>query len=152
VSNGKIAADNLFPSDGEATATSLGSIKAAREQDLSGHHAHDSGAITTFSIVRNEPIAAVALSLFLEALADHSGADLYRMKGLVCVAEHPSQPAVIHGVQHVFHAPVWLDAWPGDDKRSRIVFIGCGISERWVCALLDAIEIEADDQAQQQLL
>ena len=30
---------------------------------------------------------------------------------------------VIHGVQHIFHPPVRLDAWPDDDRRSRLVFI-----------------------------
>ena len=30
---------------------------------------------------------------------------------------------VIHGVQHVFHPPVELKAWPDDDRRTRIVFI-----------------------------
>ncbi len=27
---------------------------------------------------------------------------------------------VIHGVQHMFHPPALLDAWPDDDRRSRL--------------------------------
>src|SRR3546814_12938004 len=35
----------------------------------------------------------------------------------------PEEPIVIHGVQHVFHPPVRLEAWPNDDRSSKIVFI-----------------------------
>lgn len=103
---------------------------------------HADGTITTFAIVRDRPLAAVALTLFLEALADHCGSDLLRLKGLINVAESPDQPAVIHGVQHVFTAPAWLSSWPSDDRRTRIVFIGRGIGQAWVEALLEAIECE----------
>ncbi len=34
------------------------------------------------------------------------------MKGLVAIEELPGQPAVIHGVRHVFAQPVFLDRWP----------------------------------------
>lgn len=98
--------------------------------------------ITTFSIVRDAPVSATTLSLFLEALANHCGADLLRLKGLVQIVEHLSQPAVVHGVQHVFHPLEWLECWPSQDRRTRMVFIGRGLSEVWVRALLAAIEIE----------
>ena len=62
------------------------------------------------------------------------------MKGIVHVAEGPECPAVIHGVQHVYHAPVWLARWPSEDRRTRIVFIGHGIRESWVRGLIDLIE------------
>ena len=38
-------------------------------------------------------------------------------------------PVVIHGVQHVFHPPSALEAWPDDDHRSRIVMITRNISK-----------------------
>jgi G3E family GTPase len=85
------------------------------------------------------------LTLFLEALAEHCGADLLRLKGIVNVAESPQRPAVIHGVQHVFHAPIWLSHWPSDDRRSRIVFITRSLSRQWVEVLLDAISAEVAD-------
>ena len=95
--------------------------------------------------MREEPIRAVTLTLFLEALAEHCGADLLRLKGIVNIAESPDRPAVIHGVQHVFHAPAWLDRWPSDDRRSRIVFITRRIPQRWVEVLLEAIGAEVAD-------
>ena len=33
------------------------------------------------------------------------------------------RPLVIHGVQHLFHPPALLDAWPDADRSSRLVFI-----------------------------
>ena len=52
---------------------------------------------------------------------------------------------MIHGVQHVFHPPAWLERWPSDDRRSRIVFIARRIPQRWVEVLLDAIGAEVAD-------
>ena len=84
--------------------------------------AHDA-QISCFAILREEPIRAVTLTLLLEVLAEHCGGDLLRLKGIVNVAESPDRPAVIHGVQHVFHPPAWLERWPSEDRRSRLVFI-----------------------------
>jgi G3E family GTPase len=111
--------------------------------DASAHgHVHHDAEIRAFTVVRAAPIRAVALTLFLEALAEHCGADLMRLKGIVNIAESPERPAVIHGVQHVFHAPAWLDGWPSADRTSRMVFITRRISRRWVEVLLDAVNAE----------
>jgi len=108
-----------------------------------GHrHDHHDAEIRTYAIVREEPVAAVTLTLFLEALAEHCGADLLRLKAIVNIAENPDRPAVVHGVQHVFHPPAWLDRWPSDDRRSRLVFIARRIPQRWVEVLLEAIDAE----------
>ena len=99
-------------------------VNAWLAEETHGHsHARHDADIKTYAIVRQEPIRAVALTLFLEALAEHCGADILRLKGIVNILESPDRPAVIHGVQHVFHAPAWLDRWPSDDRSSRIVFI-----------------------------
>jgi G3E family GTPase len=107
--------------------------------------AHSDG-IATFSLVREDPLPALALTLWLEALAEHCGDRLLRMKGLVGIAEMPGQPAVIHGVRHVFAAPVWLDRWPGDDRRTRIVFITESVPRHFPARLLAAIEAEVADE------
>jgi len=115
-------------------------------------HAHAPAAthdaqISSFAILRNEPLKAVSLTLFLEALAEHCGGDLLRLKGIVNIAESPDRPAVIHGVQHVFHPPAWLDGWPSADRRSRLVFIGRQIRQPWIEALILAIEAEVAEVA-----
>jgi G3E family GTPase len=104
-------------------------------------HDHHYG-IETYAVVRVEPLRAVTLTLFLEAIAEHCGADLLRLKGIVNILECPDRPAVVHGVQHVFHPPNWLPRWPSGDRRSRMIFITRGIPRGWIEALLAAIEAE----------
>lgn len=112
---------------------------AADSMSRGSGHDH---TISTFCLRRQAPLSAATLSLFLQVLAEHCGADLLRLKGLVDVRENPGRPAVIHGVQHVFHPPAWLDAWPDADRMTRIVVIGRGLDAGWVEALLDALEEE----------
>jgi G3E family GTPase len=112
---------------------------------IANGHAHSPHDVDTYAILRQEPIRAVALTLFLETLSEHCGADLLRLKGIVNILENPDQPAVIHGVQHVFHPPSWLPRWPSDDRRSRIVFITRGVPRGWVEALLEALDVEVAD-------
>ena len=105
--------------------------------------------IETFALVRDRPVPALALTLLLEALAEHCGARLLRLKGLVSIEEMPGQPAVIHGVQHVFSPPEFLDRWPSDDHTTRIVFIAQGVPRHFPSRLLDAIEQEVRETMQQ---
>jgi G3E family GTPase len=60
------------------------------------------------------------------------------VKGLVNV-EGEAGPVVVQGVQHVFHPPVTLAAWPSEDRGSRLVFITRGIDEQAVAALFAAV-------------
>jgi G3E family GTPase len=115
----------------------------AEEAHAHGHqHGRHDDEIVTYALVREEPIRAVALTLFLETLAEHCGGDLLRLKGILNITESPERPAVIHGVQHVFHPPAWLERWPSADHRSRMVFITRRIPRAWVEALLDALQAE----------
>ena len=103
------------------------------------------GEIENFAVIRERPLPALALTLLLQALADHCGMQLLRMKGLVSIEEMPGQPAVIHGVRHVFSKPEFLDHWPSNDERTRMVFITKGVPRHFVARLLDAIEAEVCD-------
>jgi G3E family GTPase len=118
--------------------------EAAAAHGHAPHHHRDD--ITSFCIVREKPLHAVTLALLLSALAENCGADLLRMKGIVQVVEEPNRPAVIHGVQHVYHAPVWLKRWPSEDRRTRMVFIGRNIRQSWVEGLVDLIDAEVADE------
>jgi G3E family GTPase len=104
--------------------------------------AHRHGGIDTFCLRREKPLHAVTLGLFLQVVAEHCGARLLRLKGLVDVVESPGRPAVIHGVQHVFHPPAWLDGWPDDDRSTRIVVISQGLDARWLEDLLEVLDGE----------
>jgi G3E family GTPase len=150
---GEVDADRLFDMGLAAScilrnATPwLGFDEHSRHGMLADRHHHDS-EISTFAIVVREPIHAVTLTLLLEVLAEHCGGDLLRMKGIVNVAECPERPAVIHGVQHLFHPPTWLPAWPSPDRRSRLVFIVRGIPRAWIETLLEALETEVGEVTQ----
>jgi G3E family GTPase len=114
---------------------------AALYREAGAHH-HD--GINTFCLRREKPLHAATLSLFLQLLAEHCGAKLLRLKGLVDVVESPGRPAIIHGVQHVFHPPAWLEAWPDEDRSTRIVVISQGLEARWLQDLLESLEEEVN--------
>jgi len=107
----------------------------------SHHFRHDDG-IASFCLRREKPLHAATLSLFLQLVAEHCGAKLLRLKGVINVVESPGQPAVIHGVQHVFHPPAWLGQWPDEDRSTRIVVISQGLDAQW---LQDVLEVLDDD-------
>ena len=45
---------------------------------------------------------------------------------------------MIHGVQHVMHPPVRLDAWPDGNRRTRMVVIARDLEPAAVTRLFDA--------------
>jgi G3E family GTPase len=140
--HGRIDPQRLFDAGaGDPHSKSFDVQSWLGENGRSSHGRHDAD-VQTYAILREAPIRAVALTLLLETLAEHCGADLLRLKGIVNILESPDRPAVIHGVQHVFHAPAWLARWPSEDRRSRIVVITRGIPRGWIEALLDALDAE----------
>jgi G3E family GTPase len=92
-----------------------------------GHdHLHDHGhaeGIRSYAVVLDEPVSWRGFQSWLDMMTAMRGPDLLRVKGIVHVREHPEAPVVIHGVQHIFHPPRKLDAWPSADHRTRLVFI-----------------------------
>ena len=78
--------------------------------------------IKAFSITTDEPVNAMAFVFFRDLLTANMGSDLLRLKGIINIAGKDF-PAVIHGVQHIFHPVQWLDSWPDEDRRTRLVFI-----------------------------
>ncbi len=106
-------------------------------------HGHDA-TIATVSLRVDTPLHAVTLTLFLQALAENCGPDLLRVKGLVAIRESPDTPAVVHGMQHVFHPIAWLDQWPSEDRASRLVLIGRRLDADWLYLLLQTIEEEVE--------
>jgi G3E family GTPase len=57
---------------------------------------------------------------------DFAGSRILRVKGILNV-EGNALPVVLHGVQHIFHQPITLPAWPSDERSSRLVFITHGV-------------------------
>jgi G3E family GTPase len=113
--------------------------------------ARHGASIGAYDLRLSEPVAAPALSLFLDLLRGALGPRLLRVKGLVALAEHPAEPLVIHGVQHIFHAPRRLTAWPDEDRSTRIVLVLEGadraLVDRLWAALSGAPRIDQPDLA-----
>ena len=54
---------------------------------------------------------------------------------------------LVHGVQHLFHPPLVLPRWPGDDRRTRLVFIVRDLEESYIRRMWDAfLGVPAIDQ------
>jgi G3E family GTPase len=119
-------------------------VASQHDDDDHHHDAHDVNRhderIRAFCITRDRPISWSALSGWLDALATMRGDDLLRLKAIVALADRPEQPVVLHGVQHLFHPPVLLPAWPDADRRTRIVFITRDLPQQMIEESLAAFE------------
>ena len=82
-----------------------------------------------------------AFGIWLTMLLQSRGDDILRVKGLLNAGGEG--PVLVNGVQHVVHPPEHLDAWPDNDRRSRIVFIGRGFTPDELSASLLAFNAAA---------
>ncbi|KQT09155.1 ATP-binding protein [Methylobacterium sp. Leaf399] len=120
-----------------------------------GHHHHDvnrhDAAIRAFTLTSETPVPRPAFEMFLDLLRSAHGPKLLRLKGLVGLADSPDRPVVVHGVQHIIHTPVVLEAWPDSDRRSRLVLIVRDLDTAFVQGLWDAFlgrpRLDAPDAA-----
>jgi len=99
---------------------------------------HDA-AIQSFCLTFDQPLDWNMLATWLDMLAAYRGDNLLRVKGLLNV-QGVDRPVVIHGVQHLFHPPATIPAWPDDDRRSRIVFITRDLSREVIEQTLVALQ------------
>jgi G3E family GTPase len=116
----------------EVIESSFGDVEPAR---LFERPARDPRDVTPSSPQHDDGIHAVCLFLddeldwtafgvWLTMLLQARGEDVLRVKGLLNVGAEG--PLLVNGVQHAVHPPEHMDAWPDEDRRSRIVFIGRG--------------------------
>lgn len=110
-------------------------------------HIHDrnrhDARIHSFCLAFNRPLRWEMIGMFLDVLVHARGEDVLRIKGILNL-EDQDRPLIVHGVQHMLHDPFLLPAWPpGDDRRSRLVFIVRDLSRETVLRGLQALEQEA---------
>jgi G3E family GTPase len=86
---------------------------------------HDE-AIAAVTLRHRHPLDWQSLSAWLARLRGACGPDLLRVKGIIDIAGETA-PIAIHGVHHVFHPPILLDAWPPGPRHSTMVIIGRGL-------------------------
>ena len=129
------------------------------EHDHHDHHHHDHGhdvnrhdvRIRAHCLRSDKPLDPRGFDLFLNMLREFHGPSLLRVKGIVALSDDLSRPLVIHGVQHVFHPPVRLGAWPDADHSTRIVFIlkdlGVDFVEKLWAAFANITQTDTPDRA-----
>ena len=103
-----------------APSPTLRSERGTQGWGQSAAHSH---GIDAFAIVLERAIGRLDFARALGGLARARGADLLRVKGILAFADAPARPALVQAAQHALYAPEWLDAWPGEDRRSRLVFV-----------------------------
>jgi G3E family GTPase len=137
--NGEIDLDFLIDVGLRNTKAKLADIERwMGEPDEHGdHHRHDEN-VKSFCLRYQEPMTWQAFSQTMEVLGALRGSDMLRVKGLINIAGHAG-PMVVQGVQHLFHPPVELAAWPSEDRSTRIVFITRNIPRETVANLFSAI-------------
>ncbi|ESW82463.1 GTP-binding protein [Mesorhizobium sp. M0644] len=113
-------------------------------------HRHDS-RVRSYSLVHDGPVPFSAIEMFLDLLRSAHGERLLRMKGVIELAEDPSRPLVIHGVQKILHPPVQLPAWPDSQRGTRLVLITLDMPGDYVRRLFAAFtnrpSIDTPDRA-----
>ncbi|KEA03481.1 GTP-binding protein [Agrobacterium rhizogenes] len=83
-------------------------------------------AISSVTMMVDRPIDWTAFGIWLTMLLNRHGERVLRVKGILNLVGE-ERPVAIHGVQHLVHTPVHMEAWPSDDRSSRLVFILDGL-------------------------
>lgn len=119
-----------------------------REEVFDDHHHHHDvnrhdAEIRAFSLSFNTPLHWQGIGTWLEMLVSTRGESLLRVKGILDLVGQ-ERPVVINGVQHLFHAPTLLTAWPaGEPRRSKLVFIVRNLERDVLLRGLEAFEAAA---------
>ena len=123
-------------------------------ESMDSHHDHDhqnvnvnrhDGDIEAFSMTSEKPVNMMAFGLFRDLLMAQMGPDLLRLKGIINI-EGKDRPAVIHGVQHIFHPVQWLEKWPDGDRKTRLVFITKNVKKEQIEGFFNALMGLAKDK------
>ncbi len=88
--------------------------------DAPADHTH---GVAAHAIVLRRDCSRLDFARVLGGLARERGDDLLRVKGLLRFSDQPERPAFVQGAQHALFPPVWLERWPDEDTRSRLVFV-----------------------------
>ena len=119
---------------------------AAESMDSHYHHDHDHHVnvnrhdenIEAFSMTSDKPVNMMAFGLFKDLLMAQMGPDLLRLKGIINI-EGRDRPAVIHGVQHIFHPVHWLEKWPDGERQTKLVFITRNVKKEQIEGFFNAL-------------
>jgi G3E family GTPase len=131
------SAEILQAVNGALDPTRLTEPASNQRNDFVAEAAHSDGVVS-FVIREDAPMPWPVFARAMDTRMAMRGPDLLRMKGFLNV-EGCAGPVLVQFVQHLAHPPVELTHWPDGDRRSRVVFITKGISERQVRELFGAV-------------
>lgn len=116
-----LAAEHGRIAAGEVISATAATSRVAEEIGHHHEHAH-TPEVESFVLTADSPLDWLAVQSWLAQVRASFGERLLRVKGILNLRDEDA-PVVVHGVHHVFHPPVRLERWPGEDRRSRLVFI-----------------------------
>ena len=146
---GKVSISDLINLDAYDPFSKSRDVKewlAAESMDSHHHHDHDQHVyvnrhdenIEAFSMTSDKPVNMMAFGLFKDLLMAQMGPDLLRLKGIINI-EGKDRPAVIHGVQHIFHTVHWLEKWPDGERQTKLVFITRNVKKEQIEGFFNAL-------------
>jgi G3E family GTPase len=94
--------------------------------------------VQKFVLTEAAPLSWDAFSRFITTLTALRSADLLQMKGLLNIAGCREAVAV-HAMGHLAQRPIELQAWPTEDRATRLEFVTRGIEERAVRDLFNSV-------------
>ncbi|MGW8378244.1 GTP-binding protein [Streptomyces sp. ODS28] len=89
-------------------------------------HRHDPG-VTAISIALEEPLERAALEGWLARLTERRGDDLYRIKGILALDDHPRR-FVLQGVHRLYELRP-ASSWGREPRHGKLVLIGRDLDE-----------------------
>ena len=135
VVHGDVDAERVLRADVYDPASKGEEVLRWIEAEAAAPHAHTEhgrdvnrhdASIYSFCLIHDEPVDWTVFGIWLTMLLHTHGEHILRVKGLLNV-EGIDTPVVINGVQHIIHPPMHLDAWPDENRQSRVVFIVRGL-------------------------
>jgi G3E family GTPase len=121
--HGEVDPALLFPAD-FFDGNAVPRVPAARRSALlaeavdPGHAAR----IESASLAADAPLSWPAFDAWLRGIRLGHAERLLRVKGILDI-DGAAGPVVVQAVHHVMSAPVVMNAWPGGDRKSRLVLI-----------------------------
>jgi G3E family GTPase len=137
-SHGQVEAAALFPPpffDPEIATASV-SRSALFAESVDPDHLGQHAAVSLFA---DRPLRWRLFDEWLRRIRIGHAERLLRVKAMLQI-DGVDGPVVVQGIHHVLNAPVELDAWPNDERRSRLVLIAdhatiADARESWAAAL-----------------
>ena len=110
--------------------------------NTAGEHEHDN-TVSSLSIVEKGELDLDAVQEWVGTILQEKGADIYRMKGVLSIA-NADQKFVYQAVHMIFNGD-FTEAWlPGEERTSKLVFIGKNLDHDALKAAFAACLITAE--------